>query len=58
MTPDKPKLPITDSIEELAEFWDTHDVTDFEEELEEVPHPVFVRGNRPPFPKDQSCSIP
>ena len=36
-------LPRTDSIQELAEFWDTHDLTDFEEELEEVKEPVFQR---------------
>lgn len=30
------EIPETDSIEELARFWDTHDLTDFEEELEEV----------------------
>jgi len=41
----KSKLAKTDSIQQLAEFWDTHDLTDFEEELEEVPEPVFVRGN-------------
>ncbi|MGI6457246.1 MAG: CopG family antitoxin [bacterium] len=35
------KLPETDSINELAEFWDTHDITDFEEQLEEVSEPVF-----------------
>ena len=40
----KSKLPKTDSIQELAEFWDTHDLTDFEEELEEVAEPVFMRG--------------
>ncbi len=34
-------LPKTDSISELAEFWDTHDVTDFDEALEEVQGPVF-----------------
>jgi predicted DNA binding CopG/RHH family protein len=39
----KPKLPRTDSIRKLAEFWDTHDLTDFEAELEEVAEPVFVR---------------
>ena len=38
----KPKLPRTDSIQKLAEFWDTHDLTDFEDELEEVAEPVFV----------------
>ena len=40
----KSKLPKTDSIQKLAEFWDTHDLTDFEDELEEVAEPVFVRG--------------
>ena len=33
-------LPKTDSIQELAQFWDTHDLTDFEDELEEVTEPV------------------
>ena len=36
-------IPQTDSIEELAKFWDTHDVTDFEDELEEMTEPVFAR---------------
>lgn len=39
----RPRLPNTDSIEELAKFWDTHDLTDFEEHLEEPGEPVFVR---------------
>ena len=37
-------MPNTDSIEELAKFWDAHDLTDYEEELEEAPEPVFVRA--------------
>lgn len=37
------KLPQTDSIEELARFWDTHDLTEFEDQLEEVTEPVFER---------------
>ena len=37
------KLPHIDSIEELARFWDTHDLTEFEDELEEVLEPVFER---------------
>ena len=37
------KLPSTNSIEELAKFWDTHDLTDFEGDLEEVSEPVFVQ---------------
>lgn len=38
-----PKIPQTDSIQELAHFWDTHDLTDFEDQLEEVTEPVFER---------------
>ncbi len=37
------KIPQTDSIQELARFWDAHDLTDFEEKLEEVSQPVFER---------------
>lgn len=39
----KSKLPQTDSIEKLASFWDTHDLTDFEDELDENAEPVFHR---------------
>lgn len=39
----KQQLPQTDSIEELARFWDTHDLTEFEDELEEVTEIVFER---------------
>jgi len=35
------KISQTDSIQELAHFWDTHDLTDFEDELEEVSEKVF-----------------
>ena len=38
-----PSIPETDSIQELARFWDAHDLTDFEDELEEVTEPVFER---------------
>ena len=38
-----PRLPQTDSIQELANFWDQHDVTEFEGELDEVGEPVFER---------------
>ena len=34
-------IPQTDSIQELARFWDTHDLTDFEDQLEELVEPVF-----------------
>jgi len=38
-----PRLPQSDSIQELAKFWDTHDLTDFEDQLEEVGEGVFQR---------------
>ena len=38
------KIPQTDSISELARFWDEHDLTEFEDELHEVRVPVFERG--------------
>lgn len=37
------KLPKNNSIEELADFWDTHYLTEFEDQLEEVKDPVFER---------------
>jgi len=40
----KRKLPKTDSVQKLAKFWDSHDLTDFEKQLEEVEEPVFVKG--------------
>ena len=36
-------IPQTDSIQELAHFSDTHDLTDLEGQLEEVTEPVFER---------------
>ena len=39
----KAKLPRLDSIQELAKFWDTHDVMDFDAELVQASAPVFVR---------------
>ncbi|MEM9542019.1 MAG: CopG family antitoxin [Cyanobacteria bacterium P01_E01_bin.42] len=41
-----PKIPLTDSVEELAEFWDTHDLTDFEDQLEEVTEPIFEQKRK------------
>jgi hypothetical protein len=38
------EMPDGSSIEELAEFWDTHDVTDYLDELEEVTEPIFASG--------------
>lgn len=46
----RPKIPQTDSIQELAQFWDTHDLTDFADELEEVTEPVFNRSTMVKIP--------
>lgn len=43
----KIRLPETDSIDELARFWDTHDLTDFQDQLEVVTEPVFARECMP-----------
>ncbi len=40
------RLPDTDSIDELARFWDTHDLTDFEDQLDEIAEPVFRYGQK------------
>ncbi|MCP4696782.1 MAG: hypothetical protein GY862_08025 [Gammaproteobacteria bacterium] len=36
-------IPETDSIQALAQFWDSHDLTDFDDELEEATETVFNR---------------
>ena len=33
-------------LEKLANFWDTHDITNLEDELEEVKEPVFERRKK------------
>jgi hypothetical protein len=40
------RITETDSIQELAAFWDTHDLTNFEDQSEEVAEPIFVRCKR------------
>ncbi len=46
----------TDSIEELASFWDSHDLTDFDDQLEEVTEVIFERQKEtfsiPFFPRE------
>jgi hypothetical protein len=64
-TTKKLKLPATDSIQKLAEFWDKHDVTDFADELQEVVEPVFKRPRRdepageaaPPAPEQADVNL-
>jgi hypothetical protein len=53
------RIPNTDSIEELARFWSCHDLTEFEEELEEVSEPVFERETvvKIPLPSKEAEAI-
>ena len=44
----KTTSPDTDSIEELARFWQAHDLTDFTADLEEPAGPVFERSREQP----------
>jgi hypothetical protein len=39
------EIPRMNSISELARFWVSHDLTDYEDELEEAKEPVFVRSD-------------
>ncbi len=36
-------IPEFKTLEEMAEFWDSHDLTDFENEMEEVKEPIFAQ---------------
>lgn len=36
-------MPEFKTLEEMAEFWDNHDLTDFENEMEEVKEPIFAQ---------------
>jgi len=38
-------IPSSDDIEALAEFWQTHSFTDYEDLMVEVPGPLLVRKN-------------
>ena len=40
----KSRIPTFRSIEEEAEFWDTHSSAEFEDELEEVADVMFVKA--------------
>ena len=37
------RIPTFQTIEEEAEFWDTHDTTEFEDEFEDVADVKFIR---------------
>ena len=35
------RIPRIDSIQDMARFWDEHDLTDFDDDLQEEINPVF-----------------
>ena len=39
----KMKIPEFKTIKEMARFWDSHDITDFEDQLTEVKEPIFQK---------------
>lgn len=41
----KVKVPRTDSIKELAKFFETHDTTEIEDEVHEVTGPICIPRN-------------
>ena len=49
---------VTISIEELAQFWDLHDLTDFEDELEEVQDRVFQHAVTIPLTPEDAAVVP
>ena len=51
------KIPQTDSIEELAQFWDLHDLTDFKDELEEVGEPIFQHAVTIPLTPEDAAVV-
>jgi hypothetical protein len=51
------KIPQTDSIEELAQFWDLHDLTDFKDELEEVDEPIFQHAVTIPLTPEDAAVV-
>ena len=40
------KIPRFDSVREMAEFWDTHSLADFEGDLVEVEGPIAEPGDK------------
>ena len=42
----KPKLPTTDSIEQLAEFWDTHSLADYWDQTEPADFEIAPEARR------------
>lgn len=39
-------IPEFDTFQDMAQFWDTHEITDFEAQLQEVREPIFDHLNQ------------
>ena len=52
MKRNKPSLSKSDSITQLAEFWDSHDLSDYQDTIEEVFFDVFLKSKRVYFAID------
>jgi len=37
------RIPEFKTLEEMSEFWDTYDLTDFENEMEDVKYRIFAQ---------------
>mgnify|MGYP000350738565 CR=1 FL=1 len=46
MAESRTSLSKSGSLQELAEFWDTHDLTDFEDQIYEVHFEVDIRSRK------------
>lgn len=40
------KIPHFESSDDMARFWDCHDITDFEDDLVEVKEPIFQLADK------------
>ena len=56
MKGNKSSISKADSYEKIGEFWDTHDVTDFWEQTEEVESEVNIESQKTYFPVETGLS--
>jgi len=56
MTGNKSSISKADSYEKIGEFWDTHDVTDYWDQTEEVEFEVDIDSQKTYFPVETSLS--
>ena len=56
MQGNKSSISNADSYEKIGEFWDTHDVTDYWDQTEEVEFEVEIGSQKTYFPVETSLS--